>query len=79
MAVATARTLIKRHPELNLDHINLREASWKGSKTVAIAGSTVKRMITATFVITLSGDFLPIQLIYGGKTMKSLPPVKFTD
>ena len=51
----------------------------KGSKTVSIAGSTDKRMITATFVITLSGNFLPIQLIYGGKTKKSIPAVKFPD
>ena len=49
----------------------------KGRKTVSIAGSTDKRMITATFVITLTGNFLLIQLIYGGKTTKSLPPVKF--
>ena len=142
VAVATAQALIKRHPELNLNHINIEESSWskslfkrmgfirrlattgkvsiseelkkeieesylysivkkteenqiplslvinlyqtptkfvpgcnktlaeKGSKTVSIAGSTNKRMITATFAITLSGNFLPIQLIYGGKTSK---------
>ena len=51
----------------------------KGSKTVSIAGSTDKRMITATFVITFSGDFLTIQLICGGKTKKSIPAVKFPD
>ena len=51
----------------------------KESKTVSIAGSADKRMITATFVITLNGDFLPIQLIYGGKTKKSIPAVKFPD
>ena len=51
----------------------------KGSKTVSIAGSTDKRMITVTSVITLSGDFLPIQLINGGKTKKSIPAVKFPD
>jgi hypothetical protein len=149
VAVATAQALIKRHPELNLNHINIEESSWakslfkrmgfrrrlattgkvsipeelkkeieesylysivkkieenqiplslvinldqtptkfvpgcnktmaeKGSKTVSIAGSTDKRMITATFAITLSGDFLPIQLIYGGKTSKSIPAVAF--
>ena len=49
----------------------------KGSKNVPICGSTDKRMITATFTITLDGKFLPIQLIYGGKTSKSLPRVKF--
>ena len=51
----------------------------KGSKIVSITGSTDKRIITATFVITLSGDFLPIQLIYGGKTKKSIPAVKYPD
>ena len=151
VAIATARTLIKRHPELNLDQMNIEDSSWskslfkrmgfkrrlattgkvsispelhqeiqeaylyslvkkieendmpaslvlnldqtpskfvpgcnktvakKGSKTVSIAGSTDKRMITATFVITLSGHFLPIQLIYGSKTKKSIPAVKFPD
>ena len=33
----------------------------KGSKTVPIAGSTDKRTITATFTITLDGQFLPPQ------------------
>ena len=42
----------------------------KCCKSVPIAGSPDKRMITATFSITLMGDFLPIQLIYGGKTKK---------
>ena len=49
----------------------------KGSKTVPIKGSTEKRMIIATFTITLDGHFLPVQLIYGGKTSKSLPRVNF--
>ena len=49
----------------------------KGCKSVPIAGSTDKRMITATFTITLTGEFLPIQLIYGGKKTKSIPAVPF--
>ena len=49
----------------------------KGAKTVPIKGSNDKRMITATFTITLNGKFLPMQLIYGGKTQQSLPRVKF--
>ena len=49
----------------------------KGCKSVPIAGSTCKRMITATFSITLTGEFLPIRLIYGGKTNKSIPAVSF--
>ena len=55
----------------------------KGSKTVPIKGSTEKRMITATLTITLTiildGHFLPVQLIYGGKTSKSLPWVNFPN
>ena len=34
-----------------------------------------KRMITATII--LDGHFLPVQLIYGGKTLKGLPRVNF--
>ena len=49
----------------------------KGSKTALVKGSTEKRMITATFTITLDGHFLPAQLIYGGKTSKSLPRFNF--
>ena len=48
----------------------------KGCKSVPIAGSTDKRMITATFSITLTGKFLPIHLIYSGKT-KNIPAVSF--
>ena len=32
-------------------------------------------MITATVSITITGEFLPIQLICGGKTKKSIPAV----
>ena len=49
----------------------------KGARTVAIKGSQDKRTITATFAVTLSGAFLPIQLIYAGKTSKRLPRYKF--
>ena len=34
---------------------------------------TDKRMITATFAVTASNEFLPMQLIYTGKTYRSLP------
>ena len=49
----------------------------KGFKSVPIAGSTDKEMITTTFSITLTGELLPVQLIYGGKTKKSIPAVSF--
>ena len=41
-----------------------------GSRTVSFKGSTEKTMITATFTITLDSHFLPVQLIYGGKTIE---------
>ena len=38
----------------------------KGAKTVPIKGVDDKRQITATFSISMTGSFLPIQLIYEG-------------
>ena len=49
----------------------------KGDPNVTITGSSDKRTITATFAITMRGDFLPMQLIYGGKTKQSCPRFKF--
>ena len=51
----------------------------KNTKTVPVAGSSDKRTITATFSITFNEKFLPMQLIYGGTTAKSLPRFKFPD
>ena len=51
----------------------------EGSKRVEIAGIDNKRQITAVFVGTMSGIFLPIQLIYQGKTHKCLPSIEFPD
>ena len=51
----------------------------QGAKSVSVAGSTDKRCITGTFIITLEGAFLPMQLIYGGKTKQSLPRFNFPD
>ena len=50
----------------------------KGESNVPIAGSD-KRIIAATFYITLDNKFLPMQLIYQGKTGLSLPNVEFPD
>ena len=49
----------------------------KESKTVSIKGSTYKQIITTIFTVTLDGNVLPLQLIYGDLTSKSLPRVKF--
>ena len=51
----------------------------KNTKTVPIKGSSDKRTITATFAVSLQWDFLPMQLIYGGKTRKCLPRFKFPE
>ena len=51
----------------------------KNSQTVTIKGSTDKRTITTTFAMSIRGDFLPMQLIYGGKTKKCLPCFKFPE
>ena len=69
---------------LNLDQTPLSYVSpgkytfdLKGSKTVPIKDVDDKRQITATFTVTASGSFLPIQLIYSGKTKRSLPKFDF--
>ena len=49
----------------------------KGVKTVPIKGIDGKRQITATFAISMSGEFLPIQEIYEGKTKRCLPKYTF--
>ena len=42
----------------------------KGIKSVSFARSTDKRTITATFSITMDGEFLPMQISYGSKLQK---------
>ena len=49
----------------------------KGAKTVPIKGVDDKRQITATSSISMTGTFLPIQLIYEGKTRRCLPNYDF--
>lgn len=69
---------------LNLDHTPLKYVpcgkttlAKKSSSTVPIDGVWDKRNITATFTVTLDGQFLPMQLIYSGKTKRSIPKVEF--
>ena len=46
----------------------------KSSKSVPIAGLSDKRNnITLTFVVSLAGEFVPMQIIYSGKTRQSDP------
>ena len=48
--------------------------STRGSQRVEIAGVNDKRQITAVFCGFILGDYLPIQLIYPGKTIRCHPP-----
>ena len=47
--------------------------SFKNAKNIPIKGVDDKRQLTATFTVNYTGEFLPIQLIYAGKTERSLP------
>ena len=67
------QTPLKYIPAMN------RNTAKQNSKSVSIAGSSDKCSITGTFTITLNGHFLPMQLIYGGKTKQSVPRFKFPD
>ena len=49
----------------------------KGEKKVPILGTDDYRQITGTFSVAMDGSFLPIQLIYKGKTSRSQPKYKF--
>lgn len=44
-----------------------------GSTSVAVIGAEDKRQITACIASSLAGDLLPLQLIFQGKTSRSLP------
>ena len=45
----------------------------RGVKSVAIKGYIDERNITLNFAVSLSGEFLPMQIMYGGKTEASQP------
>ena len=69
---------------LNIDQTPLKYVPFgnetlapRGETSVTIEGSSDKRSVTGTFAISLHGDFLPMQLVYGGKTSQSLPRYRF--
>ena len=69
---------------INWDHTGIKYVpvgNWtmakEGSKRVEIVGMDDKRQITAVFGCTMEGEFLPPQIIYGGKTPRCLPSAKF--
>ncbi len=48
-----------------------------GSQRVEVIGANDKRQITAVFCGSMIEDFLPLQLIYGGKTNRCHPMFQF--
>lgn len=69
---------------MNWDQTGIKlvpSSSWtmerRGSKRVEMTGVGDKRQITAIFCGTILGDFLPIQLIYKGKTNRCHPHFSF--
>ena len=49
----------------------------EGSKRIEVSGVNDKRQITAVFCGTLTDDFLPLQLIYKGKSARCHPRFRF--
>ena len=69
---------------INWDHTGINyvpTSNWtmaeEGPSRVEIVGLGDKRQITAVLACSLSGDFLPPQVIYSGKTPKCLPSVSY--
>ena len=84
--VVTTVTMEDTPPEfiMNWDQTGIKlvtSTNWtmeqKGAERVEIVGVNDKRQITAVFCGTLLGDFLPIQLIYQGKTQRCHPRYEF--
>ena len=69
---------------LNWDQTGIKivpSSTWtmdkRGSKRVEAVGINDKRLITAVFCGSLVGDFLPVQVIYKGKTPRCHPRYNF--
>lgn len=69
---------------LNWDQTGIRlvpSSSWtmeqRGVKRVEMVGQNDKRLITAVFCGSIQGDFLPVQVIYKGKTVRCHPHFEF--
>ena len=71
---------------INWDHTGINYvpvSKWtmekEGTERIEITGIDDKRQFTAVFAGGMSGEFLPVQLIYQGKINVCLPKVKFPD
>ena len=70
---------------INWDHTGLNYvsvSSWttaeEGSKHVEIDGKDDKHQITAAFACSMASNFLPLPIIYQGKTTRCLLKFKFS-
>ena len=82
MRIAALMGRYKVHPSLviNMDQTGVQlvpGSGWtyekKGAASVAVVGAEDKRQITACIASSLDGAFLPLQLIFQGKTPRCLP------
>ena len=71
---------------INLDQTGVKlvpTGDWtlaaEGSRRVEIVGLGDKRQVTATFAASLDGKFLPMQILYQGKTAHSHPKYAFPE
>ena len=71
---------------INLDQTGIKlvpASDWtmaaEGSRRVEVIGLGDKRQVTATFAATLDGTFLPMQILYQGKTNRSHPKYTFPE
>jgi hypothetical protein len=73
--------LIVNHDQTPITYVSQssRTLAEKGAKQVPIAQSTNRKQITGNLAVTATGEILPMQLIYQGKTKACLPKTKFPD
>ena len=69
---------------VNLDQTLIKLAPWSknsitkaDSNSISVGEVNNKHIITETFAITLSGEFIPTQLKYRSWNSESLPRVEF--
>ena len=75
--------VLQVHPSLiiNMDQTGVRLVpssnytyEKQGNSSVGVVGAEDKRQITVCLASSMDGDLLPLQLIFEGKTSRSLPP-----
>lgn len=75
---ASVKVNIEQTP-LKYASASSRKMAAKNSKHLHVARFPQKQAVTGTFGITLSVNFLSMQLIYDGKTAKDFPKFKFPE